>query len=372
MATRQTAQVTQAAQPSQTAPAAGAPDHRPARQVRQVKIGKQIADLSAQSLQFYRQIGVEQVGIPGRYVDAPRRSRPLVPPAQEKPAGPQPPAWDAAELRRICDRVRAFDLEPVAIGLSVSGRVLMGLPGRDEDLATIRAAIHAAGSAGLRVMNYSFTALRASAGYFLIEGGGRGGAAYRAFDFSRVAGLPPLDGVGQHTREEMWERLTYFLRHVVPAAEEAGVRLALHPNDPPVPVFRGVAQPVRTLEDFKRVVDVVDSPANTVFFDTGVLTEMGEYAPDAIRYFGTRDRIGMVHFRNVRVEEPYVRYVETFHDEGDCDMAACMRAFVESGYTGMVEPDHTPGIVDDTLDTHTGWAFAIGQIVALRNAIETA
>jgi mannonate dehydratase len=338
----------------------------------QVKIGKQLADVSEQSLRFYRQIGVEQVGIPARYVTEPRRSRPLVPPPQEGPVGPQPPAWDLDELRRICDRVRQFDLEPVAIGLPISGNVLLGRPGRDEDLARIRACIRTAGRAGLQVLTYSFTALRASAGYYLVEAGGRGGAAYRAFDYQRVAHLPPLESVGRHSREQMWERLVSFLRGVIPAAEEAGVRLALHPNDPPVPEFRGVAQPVRSLADLQGVLEAVESPANTIFLDTGVLTEMGERAPEAIRAFGSRGRIGMVHFRNVRVETPYYRYVETFHDEGDCDMAGCMRAFVESGYTGMVEPDHTPGIIGDTLDTHVGWAFAIGQLIALRNAVEGA
>ncbi|HEV2121160.1 MAG TPA: mannonate dehydratase [Chloroflexota bacterium] len=335
-------------------------------------MGKQIADLSEASLRFYRQIGVEQVGIPGRYVTEPRRSRPMVPPAQERPAGPQPPPWDVDELRRICDRVREFDLEPVALSLSVSGRIMLGLPGREDDVATIRASIARAAAAGLRVLTYSFTALRASAGYYLMDGAGRGGAAYRGFDSQRIASLAPIPEVGTHTREEMWARLTWFLREVVTAAEDAGIQLAMHPNDPPVPEFRGVAQPVRSLADLEQVLDAVDSPANTLFLDTGVLTEIGESAPDAIRRFGARGRIGMVHFRNVLVQEPYYRYVETFHDEGDCDMAACMRAFVGTGYSGMIEPDHTPGIVDDTLDTHVGWAFAVGQIVALRNAYATA
>ncbi|MBI3971814.1 MAG: mannonate dehydratase [Chloroflexi bacterium] len=339
--------------------------------MRQVKIGKQIADVSDDTLRFYRQIGVEVVGMPARYVAEPRRSRPLVPPAQEGPGGPQPEPWDIGELRRIGDRIQSFDLVPVAIGLPVSGNILLGRPGRDDDIRRVVACIRAAGKVGLQVLHYSFTALRASAGYYLMEGKGRGGAGLRAFDFERVRNLPPIPSIGEHTREAMWERLAYFLRAVVPAAEDAGVRLALHPNDPPVPAFRGVAQPVRSLGDLKKLIEIVDSPANSIFLDTGVLTEMGESAPEAIRYFGMRDRIGIVHFRSVQVEEAHYRYVETFHDEGDCDMVACMRAFYESGYTGMVEPDHTPGITGDTLDTHVGWALAIGQFIGLRNAVET-
>jgi mannonate dehydratase len=168
----------------------------------------------------------------------------------------------------------------------------------------------------------------------------------------------------------MWERLTYFLRAAVPAAEAAGVRLAAHPNDPPVEVFRGVAQPVRSPPDMQRLVQEVDSPANCLFLDTGVLTEMGADVPAAIRWFGQRDRIGFVHFRNVRVAVPNERYVETFLDDGDGDLGAWMRALYDAGYRGAVEPDHTPGIDGDTPDTWIGWAFAIGQLVALRNAAE--
>jgi mannonate dehydratase len=101
-----------------------------------------------------------------------------------------------------------------------------------------------------------------------------------------------------------------------------------------------------------------------------VTTELGEDVVEAIRYFGERDRIGTVHFRNVRVEVPRYKYVETFQDEGDCDMFACMKAFHEVGYKGMLDPDHTPGITGETPDTRIGWAFAIGQMIAMRNAVE--
>jgi mannonate dehydratase len=333
-----------------------------------VLIAKQLADVSDGTLRFFRQIGVEAVGVPTRMVTEPRRSRPHVPPPQEGPAGPQPPPWDAAGLQQVCDRVRSFGLEPYTATLPVSGNILLGRPGRDADLEAVRACIRAAGAAGLRVLTYSFTALRASAGYYGVDGSGRGGAHLRAFDFDRVRHLPPLASVGTHTREEMWERLTHFLRAAVPAAESAGVRLALHPNDPPVTAFRGVAQPLRSLADFERLIETVDSPANCLFMDTGVVTEMGEDAAAAVHTFGARDRIGFVHYRNVRVDVPYERYTEVFFDEGDGDMAACMAAFAATGYTGAVEPDHTPGIDGDTADTWIGWAFAVGQIRALRDA----
>jgi mannonate dehydratase len=327
-----------------------------------------VADVSAETLRFYRQIGVEEVAMPARYVDTPRPSRPHVPPPQTGPARPQAGPWDAGELRRIRQRIESFGLEATTMGLGLSGNVLLGRPGSDADVETIKQSIRVAGEVGLGVLTYNFNPLRASAGYYSLDGEGRGGSHLRAFDFDRVRDLPPLENVGRHTKDEVWTRLEAFLRAVVPVAEAAGVRLAMHPNDPPVAEFRGVAQPVRSLDDLKRVIEVVDSRANSLYLDTGVLTEMGESAPDVIRYFGVRDRIGSVHFRNVLVDVPYERYTETFLDEGECDMFACMRAFHETGYSGALDPDHTPGIDGDTPDTHVGWAFAIGQIIALRSA----
>jgi len=250
--------------------------------------------------------------------------------------------------------VRAFDLEPAAITLPVSGRILMGREGRDEDLDDMAKRIEMAGRVGSEVMTWNFTALRASEGYAAQEGAGRGGAHLRDFDHARIRALPPLADVGEHGMDEMWERLEYCLRQLVPVAEASGVKLAMHPNDPPVPEYRGVAQPLWNLDAMKRVVEIVDSPANCVFFDSGVTTEYGQDAVEAIRYFGAKERIGIVHFRNVRVEEPYYKYSETFIDEGDCDIAACMRAFAAVGYEGGIDPDHTPGIAGDGEEAQLG------------------
>ena len=332
------------------------------------KISKGLGNLSAEMLRFYRQIGVEQVQVPTRF-NANVKLRPLVPPAQSKADGPMPAPWDEGELRRICDHVRAFDLEPAAIALPVSGRILMGREGRDEDLDDVAERIEMAGRVGFEVMTWNFTALRASEGYAAQEGAGRGGAHLRDFDHARIRALPPLADVGEHGMDEMWERLEYCLRQLVPVAEASGVKLAMHPNDPPVPEYRGVAQPLWNLDAMKRVVEIVDSPANCVFFDTGVTTEYGQDAVEAIRYFGAKERIGIVHFRNVRVEEPYYKYSETFIDEGDCDIAACMRAFAAVGYEGGIDPDHTPGIAGDGEETQLGWAYAVGQLRALRLAV---
>jgi mannonate dehydratase len=278
--------------------------------------------------------------------------------------------WDEDLLMRIRERIEAFDIKATVSALGLSGNIVMGQAGRDDDLEVLKANIEIAGRLGIQVLTYNFTALRASEGYAGQIGIGRGGADLRDFDYDRIKDLPPLDSVGTHSMEEMWDRVAYFLETVIPTAEKAGVKLAVHPNDPPVPVYRGVAQPMGDIEGMKRLIEVVDSPSNCIFYDTGVMTEKGADAVEMIRYFGSRKRIGTVHFRNVRVEVPRFKYVEVFHDEGDCDMFACVQAFHEVGYDGLIDPDHTPGIDGDTDDTRIGWAFAIGQMLAMRNAVE--
>lgn len=336
-----------------------------------IKIGKSLGDVAEETLRFFRQIGVEEVGMPTRYntqAGTPPTRRPHVPPTQTRAAGALGAPWDEEELRAIKRRIEAFGLIPTETSLSLSGNILLGRPGRDADLETVKANIATAGRLGLRVLTYNFTALRASEGYGSRDGGGRGGADLRDFDHERIRDLPPLPAVGEHSLDAMWDRIDYFLRAVIPVAEAAEVRLAVHPNDPPVPVYRGVAQPLADLDGLKRIIDLVDSPANSLFFDTGVTTEMGEDAVAAIYHFGARDRIGTVHFRNVQVETPRYKYVETFHNDGDCDMPGCMAAFHQVGYKGLIDPDHTPGISGDTFDTRVGWALAVGQLIALRDA----
>jgi mannonate dehydratase len=138
--------------------------------------------------------------------------------------------------------------------------------------------------------------------------------------------------------------LTYFLEAVIPVAEEAGVRMALHPNDPPVPVSRGSDQIMATLDDWKRLVDIVDSPSNGMTCHSGLTTEIGEDVVDFIRYMGERDRINHVHMRNVVVEEPRVKYVEVFPDEGQADMFGFMRELVRQGYNLGFFPEHPRAI----------------------------
>src|SRR2546428_420402 len=143
-----------------------------------------------------------------------------------------------------------------------------------------------------------------------------------------VMGGPPLPDEGAHNLEEMWANVTYFLKAVVPVAQESGVRLALHPNDPPAPISRGSGQIMGSVEGWKRLVDIVPSTSNGITFDCGVTREMGQDPVEVCRYFGSRDRINHVHFRNVRVRVPYEKYTEVFIDEGQVNMFAVMKELV--------------------------------------------
>jgi mannonate dehydratase len=338
--------------------------------VDRIRIGKGIGDIDESTLRFFKQIGVEDVHMPTRWNERAGSTptvRPHVPPTAKGPSGAIGKPWDLAELKRIKERIAEFELDATVAGLGLSANLLMGLEGREADADVQRARIEAAGEVGIEVLTYSFTALRASEGYGSVDGGGRGGADLRDFDYDRIKDLPPYDSVGTISNAQMWENLHWFLEALLPTAESAGVKLAAHPNDPPVPEYRGVAQPLGDYEGWKKLIDLVDSPSNTMFFDTGVTTELGHDAVEAIHYFGSRNRIGTVHFRNVKVTTPRYKYLETFHDDGDADLNACMQAFFDVGYEGQIDPDHTPGLLNDEAGTRVGWAFCIGQMVGMRN-----
>jgi len=234
-------------------------------------------------------------------------------------------------------------------------------------------------------------------GYF--EETGRAGAGLTGFDYEleqtaaqqyqtrpeekgkKFKDLPPLPNEGAHTLEEMWGTITYFLKKVIPEAEKAGVRLALHPNDPPAPISRGSQQIMGTVEGWKKLIEIVRSPANGITFDCGVTREMGQDPVDVCHYFASRDRLNHVHFRNVKVVKPYERYTEVFIDEGVNNMFAVMRELVKNKYTRLIYPEH-PRALDYDRDRgriggypggggYAAFAFNVGYARAMMQAALT-
>jgi mannonate dehydratase len=226
----------------------------------------------------------------------------------------------------------------------------------------VQDSLRAAGAAGLPIVEYNFYAHRLTEGYYEIPG--RAGTGYLGYDYNRKmenaadnmwmypearsadeAGmapkdLPPLPSEGAHTSEELWKNITYFLEAVIPVAEKANVRMALHPNDPPAPLSRGSQQIMNSFSGFKQLLSIVDSPSNGMTFDCGVSNELGEDPVEVLKYLADRDRINHVHYRNDIVETPSTKYVEVFPDNGTVNMFAVMQELVRRKYRFGVFPEH--------------------------------
>lgn len=182
-------------------------------------------------------------------------------------------------------------------------------------------------------------------------------------------GSPAIDdGISE---DQLWANLTLLLQEIVPVAEESDVILAMHPDDPPLPAFRGRSRIMNTVDGFERLVRLVPSPSNAICFCQGTFCEMGVDIPAVIRRLG--QHIAYVHFRDVRGTAE--SFVETFHDNGPTDMVAAVRAYRDIGFTGPIRADHVPQLEgeDDGEPGYTtkGRLFAWGYMRALMQATET-
>jgi mannonate dehydratase len=252
--------------------------------------------------------------------------------------GPQTP-WTEKTLREIMDPFNTEGLTVINMMIGGNQNIIYGREGRDREIKDIKDSVIAAGAVGLPVIEYNFYAHRFMEGYYEVKS--RGGSGITAFDYDRGKDLPTDQKIGPPQSAEMlWTNLTYFLKEIIPVAEKAGVRLALHPNDPPVPISHGHAQIIATFNDWKRLLDIVDSPSNGMTYDCGVCREMGEDPLEVLRYIGTRDRINHMHYRNVTVQKPYVQYEEVFFDEGQVNMFAVMKEVFSLAYNRGIYPEH--------------------------------
>jgi mannonate dehydratase len=198
---------------------------------------------------------------------------------------------------------------------------------------------------------------------------GRGGAKYSTFVYKDARQEPPLTEAGEVSAEMMWERITYFLKRVVPVAAENKVKMACHPHDPGMPAtegFRGVHRVLGSVDGLKKFVAIEESPYHGLNFCQGTVSEMledpGRQIFDVIRYFGSRKKIFNVHFRNIH--GGFLNFQETFPDAGDVDMVRALKVYQEVGYDGMLMPDHVPVIEGDP-GGKQAFAFAYGYIRGL-------
>jgi mannonate dehydratase len=288
--------------------------------------------------------------------------------ATDLPTGDTAP-WSEASIARDQATFAKEGFSVVAIEDTVPmDRIRLGLPGRDREIDAVVQQLDAMGNLGIGVLCYNWMAV-SSWSRTAINIATRGGALVTGFQHSVAAARPELPHP-QVDRETMWEALSYFLDAVIPAAERAGVRLGMHPDDPPIPQLRGVPRIMGSADAFRQLLAISQSRANGITFCQGNFALMDADVPSLIHEFG--DRIPFVHFRNVRGTAS--DFVETFHDDGQLDMAACLRAYRDIGFDGPLRPDHVPTMAGESNDRPgyetLGRLFALGYIQGLRHAIE--
>jgi mannonate dehydratase len=282
--------------------------------------------------------------------------------------GEQP--WDYMPLLRLKEDYRASGFELAVIEARPPlNKAKRGLPGGDGEIDTVCRLIENMGRLHIPVWCYEWMAdfnwVRTATAV-----PGRGGSLVSEFDAAKLADAPPGE-LGPISEEKLWETLEYFLRRVVPVAERSGVRLAIHPDDPPLSPIRGVGRIMRSIDNFQRLLDLVPSASNGITLCQGNFTLMTADLPSVIRHFGHQKKIFFVHLRDVRGTPD--KFVETWHDEGQTDLVACMEAYKEVGFEGPLRPDHVPTVDGDSNDnpgySAYGRLFALGYIRALCDVV---
>ncbi|MDP6775872.1 MAG: mannonate dehydratase [Candidatus Latescibacteria bacterium] len=281
------------------------------------------------------------------------------------------PVWDYLAIVRHRKRIEDAGLRwSVVESVPISDRIKLGLDGRDEDIDHYCKTVRNLGAAGIRVMCYNWMAvfnwMRTS-----VSTRSRGGALATSYDNSLMENAP-LTEHGEVSEDLLWDTLQYFLERVIPVAEEAGVKQGMHPDDPPLSPIRGISRIMTNVDAYERLFDLVPSEVNGVTFCQGNFAAMGVDVPNTIRSFGKRNKIFFAHYRDIKGAVP--SFVEAFHDDGDTDMAECMRAYRDVGFEGPIRPDHVPTLEGEPNDppgyTLMGRLFAVGYMKGVLDGID--
>lgn len=275
------------------------------------------------------------------------------------------------------ESVRAIQRQYAQAGLRLSviegppplDEVKLGRPGADQQMARFKEFIAACGTLGIDTVCYNWMPVL---GWYrtrtdLIT---RGGARVTGFDWQDTD-PQECTYAGEVSAGRLWSTLEGFLREILPECERYGVRLALHPDDPPVSPLKGISRILTSADAFERVFSLRESPMNGMTFCQGCFATMGEDVPASIRRFG-KEKIFFVHFRDVQGTRE--RFQEAFHDNGKTDMYQAMKAYYEIGFSGVARPDHVPTLLGEDNSNPSygvlGNYFAVGYIKGLMEAAQ--
>jgi mannonate dehydratase len=248
-------------------------------------------------------------------------------------------------------------------------KIKLGLPGRDEEIENYIAAIKALGRVGVPMVCYNWMA---GLGWYRtsVNVPSRGGALVSEFD-NQTANCQGFTPWGEVSEEKIWSNLEYFLKAIIPVAEQEGVQMALHPDDPPISPLRGIGRILTSAANYRRVLNMVPSPVNGITFCQANFKLMGEDIALLAREWSAQKKIFFVHFRDVEGTRDHFR--ETFHDSGPTDLAQMLQVYHQCGFEGPMRPDHAPTLEGESND-RPGYAmggkiFAIGYMKGVMDAL---
>ena len=293
--------------------------------------------------------------------------------------------WEYDDLIRLKKEIESHNLTWEAIENFDPSHwfdILLDGPKRVKQMDDLKYMIANIGKAGIPILGYYFSI--AGVWGWTNKNTGRGNAMTVGFNANEVDVNAPIkkgmvwnmtyDENSQNkflpkiTRVEMWERLTWFLNEILPVAEENGVKMVAHPDDPPVPELRNSARLFYSIKEYEKLLSLSDSPSNGFEFCMGTLQEMPEgNVLETLDKYSANGKIGYIHFRNVRGKAP--NYREVFVDEGDLNMAEAIRILKKNDYQGVLIPDHSPAMSCDA-PWHASMAYALGYMKALIDTVQ--
>lgn len=338
------------------------------------------APLTRDNFRFAKQVGASHI-VASLLHGAPVKTATGAPGRQQYVVSrPRPERWSRDALLELRRGVEAEGLRLAAVESLEPADwydVLLDGPRREKQMAGLKQIVRNLGAAGIPALGYNFSlagiwgrkslpVARGSAVTWQFDDPvqppiPQGMVWNQVYDEKAFASASEI-GIGQVSSEELWRRYGDFLKEMVPVAEESGVKLALHPEDPPLPTLRGTPRLVYRPELYDRALELEPSPSNCMAVCIGTLAEMpGSDIYQAIDHLSRTGKIAYGHFRNVRGQAP--RYREAFLDEGDTDMLEVLRILARNSYEGVLVPDHTPELSCEA-PWHAGMAYALGWIRA--------